>query len=972
MAVTAADEATASTRLLRRRWWAVLVLSLLAGVSTLFVPLAPVVQHTATYHWRGADGEVALPLNPYRPERLTLGWECAAIGPEAGPVLTTVRATDEGLLANRLDLAVGGGEVRLITRGVTMALAGAYPCGRAQVVFDGSGVRLFRDGVEVAHRAGDLRPVMDGLSGPGLGAVTAEVVADTQWDSSPTVLKQVLIGLTVVLLLAAVVLAVLTDRPRRAVRRTRWVGGGSVGGEWWRRHWDDVALVPVMVFGVIAGGATDDDGFIAQILGTRTTSGYLGNYVRWNNAPEAPFGWFYELYSRWGVISMEPVWLRLLPALLAAFGWVVLRHALLPRLLGRSLLGRSGGALWPRLALLAGFSGFWLVFCNSLRPEIWFGVGLGVVMWCVLDALHRRRAWPLLVGGLVAGLTVGTGPTGLVALAPFVLLLRPLWRWLGRDRVRAAALGVCWLACVGAVGLLAFADQSLAAVVSATDARNAFGPTFPFWQDPIRYWRLYMSFAARQWTVYLAGVALLLLGVRLIRWRGRGLLPGLNRRVVWLVVGSALGLVVAMAMSPTKLPHHFGALVLIGPLAMAGVTHLLQRHRGRAWAGVLVGASIAVFGVSLHGNNTWWKLSTLGLVADRDLPPVAGVSIASWLVGLGIVIGVLVWAVPLLARSRAGGRLRTRGRTAAAYALALTLLTGSQYANFAVAAVKRGPERYTMASAALSAMSGEGCKLTRSLAYEPDPVAGLLPVAEGPNLFTDGPVWGIPTWQSHNDRVAMTSGWYALSDSVRSGQWPVVIGVSGIDAGHRVRVEFDRGGARQLIAEGKTIGINGLVDERVLPPKAATRFRVVLESDGPSAADAPFVIGAPRVPVTRPLMELAQSERIAVAWNLAFFAPCLTAPVEWRGTVEIADYILSDSVQPGNTSYNSRTGGPFAGVLGLTTANRVPLYAPHDYEEWEMEGLDLIRLDPRYGKPPPAAVMGSRVRSGWDPVPTVP
>lgn len=727
-------------------------------------------------------------------------------------------------------------------------------------------------------------------------------------------------------------------------------------------------LVPVFAFGVIAGGATDDDGFIAQILRTRTMSGYLGNYVRWNNAPEAPFGWFYELLSRWGAISWEPVWMRLLPLLVAILGWVVVRHGLLPRLVPRP-------GHWVRLALLAGFAGFWLVFCNSLRPELWFAVGSGVVLWCVLDALHRRRIGPLLIGALVAGLTVGVGPTGLLALAPFVVAIRPLWRWLRRDRLRLAAVGVCWLACLGAVVPLMFADQSLTSVLSSNAARATYGPVYPVWWDPIRYWRLYQSFAARQWIVYLAALALLLLGWRLWRARrgGTGVLPGVNRRVAWLVVGTALGLVVAMALSPTKLPHHFGALLLLGPLAMAGCVRLAERDRGRGFAAVLLGGSVAMFGISLHGNNSWWKLSTLGLLADKNRLAVGPVPLWPFVVLAGIALGVCVWR-GWPSSLRAGWRAT---RAAGAYTLGVVVLVGSQYANFAQAAIARGPERYTMASAALSAMAGEPCKLARSLSYEPDPAAGVLPGAGTPPF--GGRAAGLPVWAA-NPAAAdrLETGWYEIPESARRGDWPIVVAVSGLDATHRVRVEFDRGAPKRLSTTRKTLGDSELSDIRVEPNGGAARFRVVAESDGPATADPktgriiPFAVAAPRVPVTRPLIELVQEKNVAIAWNLAFFGPCFDTPREAQGRVEIPDFVLSDSQQPGNISYNSRSGGPFAGVLGLTAPSRIPLYARGDYDESDMSALDLVRLDPRYGSVAAPPVTGERVRSGWAPVPRVP
>ncbi|WP_425308841.1 arabinosyltransferase domain-containing protein [Ammonicoccus fulvus] len=938
----------------RRGWLVVLVLALLAGIGMLAYPLMPVTQHTATYRWDGT-GPVALPLSPYRPERITVAADCRT----EGVLLSTVRAVDEGMRAGAATITRRERVLALRLRG-HQELIVLGDCAALEIDITGDRVTVSQDGLVTDEIPGDHRPAIDSLtSGPGVTGVSAVVVADTQFDSSPTTAKIVLGTVSAALLAAALALAAVVNRPRRALRGEHPRGRSA-------RAWiDHVAVLAAMAFGVIAGGATDDDGFIAQILTTRETSGYIGNYVRWNNTPEAPFGWFYEIYSRWGAVSMEPVWLRLLPALLGVVAWFLLRHGLAPRLL-RTLTGPA------RIALASGFTLLWLVFCNSLRPEIFFALGSGIVLWCVLDALHRCSVLPLLLAAPVAGLTVGAGPVGLMAIIPFVVALPRLWRWLRPTPLRGLAVATTWLAGLGSIVLLMFADQTLASVLSANSARTEFGPIYPFWEDYQRYWKLWWSFAARQWSVYLSVVALAVLAWHL-RCRA---LPGVNRAVAFQVVAGALGLVLVMLLAPTKLPHHFGALLLLGPLAMAAGAHLLgvrpARARGAlpATAGLLIGGSVAMVGLAMHNNNTWWKLSTLGLQLDKNPLAVGPIPVWPFVVLVGIGIG---WWLVRGARSG-----RPTVRWALAYALALAVLSASQYANFAQAAVVRGPERYTMASAALAAMGGEPCLLERSLHYEPDPVAGVLPTPDSDPFTAPGPE-GLRAWaaaETGPDRLE--TGWYALPDSVRRGEWPLVIAVSGLDDSHRVTVEYDTGRPRALTATRKTLATSAFSDIRLHPDRSLTRFRIIAESDGPPVAEeetgesVPFAVAQPRVPVTQPLLDLAERESVAVAWNLAFFAPCLDTPRQSHGRVEIADYILSDSQQPGNMSYHSRSGGPFAGVLGLTIPSRVPVYAAFDYTESEMSALDLVRLVPDFGRDLVAVEVGHRLRSGLDRVPAIP
>ena len=61
----------------------------------------------------------------------------------------------------------------------------------------------------------------------------------------------------------------------------------------------DVVVVAGLAVWAVIGSQTSDDGYILGIARARESAGYIGNYYRWFNVPEAPFGWFYELYAAW-------------------------------------------------------------------------------------------------------------------------------------------------------------------------------------------------------------------------------------------------------------------------------------------------------------------------------------------------------------------------------------------------------------------------------------------------------------------------------------------------------------------------------------------------------------------------------------------------------------------------------------------------------------------------------------------------
>ena len=215
-----------------------------------------------------------------------------------------------------------------------------------------------------------------------------------------------------------------------------------------------------------------------------------------------------------------------------------------------------------------------------------------------------------------------------------------------------------------------------------------------------------------------------------------------------------------------------------------------------------------------------------------------------------------------------------------------------------------------------------------------------------------------------------------------TGELPIVIPVAGADEAHRVRVEYDDGTTEDLDPILKFLGTSDYSDIRIHPPTGASTFRVVAESDGPATwrrnildgAPAPgpngelvdFAIAAPRVPEVTPFTDLVDDATVATAWNLAFFTPCLDQPAPHPGTVEIPDFILSDSERPGSIAFQSKNGGPFASAIGLREPVRIPLYVPGDHDESALNALDLIELQ---GPDTPDLTPSRNAeapRSGWN------
>ncbi len=235
-----------------------------------------------------------------------------------------------------------------------------------------------------------MRPDVVGAFSELPGGVAVTLVADTRFQTSITPVKAAL-GALCLLALAGVLLLV-GRADRAATARVR-----LLPRRWWRPRPVDAAVGALLAGWWLVGSVTVDDGYIAGIVRSRDSNGFIGNVYRWLNAPEAPFSWIYQVHHGWSTVSAATGWLRLPSILLGGLCWLLLHRLLLPRL-GR--FARRPAVGW--LAALA-FGTWWVPFNLGLRPEPWVAlVGLAVFL-CVERALATRRIRPVAFGLLLAG-----------------------------------------------------------------------------------------------------------------------------------------------------------------------------------------------------------------------------------------------------------------------------------------------------------------------------------------------------------------------------------------------------------------------------------------------------------------------------------------------------------------------------------------------------------------------------------------
>ncbi|MGH3767227.1 MAG: arabinosyltransferase domain-containing protein [Pseudonocardiaceae bacterium] len=735
------------------------VLGLLGALLAVAVPLLPVIQDTTVITWPrpGHLAPVNAPLVTFQPQNLTATIPCAAAtsvdarSTQPAALLSTTPPGSTDGAAVGMVLQVVDGKLTLISRGQALGkieLNTIPPTAQRcliTVTSSAKGTTATAGATRFVKVDQDVRPqvtgiytVLDDKKDPVTG-LSVQITPDTRYQSVPHPVKLAAIASALAAVLLSLILLHRLD-VRIGRRAPRLLPSG-----WWRPTGRDATVLAVLAVWVVIGGITSDDGYILTMIRTRAEMGYVGNYYRWFNVPEAPFGWPYELYAYWSQISTVPPWLRLPAFAMGGVSWMLISREVLPRL-GREVR-RSAAAGWAAAAV---FLAFWLPYNNGLRLEPVVAIGSLLVLCAVERAVATRRVLPLALGLLVAAFTVAATPTGFIAVAPFLVAVRPLVRLLrqhaevsGKAAVLGPVLGAGLLVLV-----VIFADQTLAGVLEATRVRTEIGPSLSWFQEPLRYQWLFSDVPdgalARRFPVLML---LLCLGTSVVVLLRRGCIPGAGlgpSRRLMATAGASLAL---LALTPTKWTHHFGALASIGA-ALAALTALttsssvLRSARNRWWflSGLLV-----ILAMSSTGPNAPWYVSQYGVPWFDKPPSIHGVQ-ASTLLIVGAVLAALIAVIEGFRHEPGGppppvpshGRRRALRIGSAPIAVFCGLLVLAEVGAM-VKAMHKQRDGYSMAAANIAHITGHSCNLTDAVSVEPDRRAGALRPLHG-TLLADIPL----------------------------------------------------------------------------------------------------------------------------------------------------------------------------------------------------------------------------------------
>jgi arabinosyltransferase C len=732
------------------------VAGLLGALLAIATPLLPVNQTTAQLNWpqNGTFQSVDAPLIGYVATELNISVPCQAAAGLAGPqnagktvLLSTVpkqapKAIDRGLLIQRAN-----DELVLIVRNVPVVVAPlsqvlSPDCQR--LTFTAHADRVTAEFVGLSYgpnaehpgsplrgeKSGyDFRPQIVGvftdLAGPTPPGLSFSATVDTRYSSSPTPLKMAAMILGVVLTAVALIALHVLDTAD-GTRHRRFLPS-----RWWSIGALDALVIAVLVWWHFVGANTSDDGYILTMARVSEHAGYMANYYRWLGTPEAPFGWYYDLLALWAHVSTSSIWMRLPTLAMALTCWWAISREVIPRL-GHAVKTNRAAA-WTAAGL---FLATWLPLDNGLRPEPIIALGI-LLTWCSVErAVATNRLLPVAIACIIGALTLFSGPTGIASIGALLVAVGPLRTIIHR---RSRQFGVLpLLAPIAAAAtvtvILIFRDQTLAGELQATALKRALGPSLSWFDEHIRYERLFMASpdgsVARRFAVL---AVLLALGITVAMSLRKGRIPGTaagpSRRIVGITIISFL----AMMFTPTKWTHHFGVFAglagSLGALAAVAVTSMAMRSRRNRT--VFSATVLFLAALSFASVNGWWYVSNFGVPWSNAFP-AWHYAFATALLALTLVVLLLAAWFHFVApdgpssgppKTRAGARLAPIVQSP--LAIAAWILVTFEVVSLTLAMTGQYPA-WSVGRSNLEALTGKACGLAEDVMVEEDTNAGML------------------------------------------------------------------------------------------------------------------------------------------------------------------------------------------------------------------------------------------------------
>jgi arabinosyltransferase C len=731
-----------------------IVAGLLGAALAIATPFLPVTQTTAQLNWpqNGLLQSVDAPLIGYVPTDLDVSIPCRAAAGLVGPqnasrtvLLSTVpkqapKAVDRGLLIERV-----GGDLLVIVRNtpvVTAPLAQVLSPACQRLTFTAHAERVNGEFVGLVQgpdaegsakpgdplkgeRSGyDFRPQIVGvftdLSGPAPPDLSFSATIDSRYSTSPTLLKLIamVVGIAMTIL-ALGALHVLDSADGMKHRR-------FLPPRWWSIKPLDGLVTVVLVWWHFVGANTSDDGYILTMARVSEHAGYMANYYRWFGTPEAPFGWYYDLLAMWAHVSTNSAWVRLPTLLVALACWWVISREVIPRLGHAVKISRA--AAWTAAGM---FLAFWLPLNNGLRPEPIIALGI-LLTWCSVErGVATSRLLPVAIAVIIGALTLFSGPTGIAAIGALLVAIGPLKTIVAAHTSRFGRLALLApiLSAATVTIFLIFRDQTFTSEVQASLFKSAVGPSLAWFDEHIRYERLFMASpdgsVARRFAV-LALLLALAVAVAMSLRKGRipGTASGPSRRIIGITIISFL----AMMFTPTKWTHHFGVFAgLAGSLgALAAVAVASAAMTSRRNRTIFAAVVLFMTAFSFASVNGWWYVSNFGVPWSNEFPQYK-FGFTTILLGLSVLTLLVAAWLHFTGRGDSPPSKPRRWSWVgqAPLTIAVWALVVFEVASLTIGMVGQYPA-WSVGRSNLEAMTGKTCGLATDVLVEQDTNAGVL------------------------------------------------------------------------------------------------------------------------------------------------------------------------------------------------------------------------------------------------------
>ena len=725
------------------------VAGLLGTILALATPFLPVTQTTATLNWPqdGTLDSVDAPLIGYVATDLNITIPCSTAAGLTGArnvLLSTVpkqapKAVDRGLLIERVN-----NELLVIVRNtpvVSAPLNEVLSPACQELVFTAHADKVTGEFVGLTQgpddqdpgeplrgeRGGyDFRPQIVGvftdLAGPAPPGLQFSATIDTRYSSSPTWVKTVVMVLGLLMTIASLIALHRLDIAD-GMRHRRFLPQ-----RWWSITKLDALVATLLVWWHFVGANTAADGYILTMARVSEHAGYMANYYRWFGTPEAPFGWYYDLLGLWAQVSTASIWVRLPTLLMGLACWWIISREVIPRL--GAAVKKSRPAAWTAAAM---FLAFWLPLNNGLRPEPIIAVGI-LLTWCSVErGVATSRLLPVAVAIIIGALTLFSGPTGIAAVGALLVAIGPLRTIVAAHVSRFGYMAL--LAPIAAAGtvtiFLIFRDQTLVSELQASSFKSTIGPSLAWFDEHIRYSRLFTTSpdgsVARRFAVL---TLLLALAISIAMTLRKGRIPGTALGPTQRMIGITVISFLSLMFTPTKWTHHFGVFAglagSIGALAAVAITAAaMSSKRNRT---IVTGAILFMTALSFATVNGWWYVSNFGVPWSNDFPRL---SIGFTTILLGLAALALLVATWLHFSGRASGNRPWTRFTSAPLAVVTWAVVLFQVISLTMAVVGQYPA-WTVGRSNLDALRGKTCGLATDVMVEQDPNVGMLTPIDAP------------------------------------------------------------------------------------------------------------------------------------------------------------------------------------------------------------------------------------------------